>query len=261
VFAWILVGVLLVCCALLGCFWFRERKKTDNNKSYTVEHSSDVRNGYSREMSFSRSDEEFPLSATHSGYHSQNLADDDQTVMLSDDETVILGSRHSLADQVDPLDRYPYLSVIDGPDAGTVFPISFATTSFGRNEGNDVVLADDSASRRHFEVAFVRPNFLLRDIGSTNGTMCNGKFIDEIAIEFGDEIQIAETRLIFSCRGVELMEQDPSGAIAVFENYIDAEPEFLLALKNLAFLLERDLRRKSEAEQLWKRIAQLEKYV
>jgi hypothetical protein len=111
----------------------------------------------------------------------------------------------------------------------------------------------------HCEVAYTQNRFLLRDNNSTNGTIHNGTKIDKTWLEFGDKIQVADTELIFSCEGYDLKDDNPEKAIEAFESSLKREPDFLDALKILAFLLERNVARRKEAAALWDKISQLEK--
>ena len=63
---------------------------------------------------------------------------------------------------------------------------------------------------------------------------------------------------VFSHKGFELKDSERGAAIAAFEACIEMEPNYLDALKLLAFLLERDIARQAEATPLWKRILDLE---
>ena len=254
--AWILVCLFAVALVVMSVLWFRAHRQgmqTRDSQNQRLSQTSDspmlgaqhsAGSAYPREAETPMPDDFDSLN---------NVQDADRTVLFSP-------SSHPFPrNNIDPLEAFPYLRVVDGPDSGNVFPLRFSVTSFGRGDSNAFQLKDDAVSRHHFEVEYVRTRFWLRDSGSTNGTFCNDKHIDEVPLEFGDEIQFGETLMIFSCAGIELLEQDPKGAAAAFEKYLDAEPEFLLALKNLAFLLERDIRRKSEAEPLWKEVARIEK--
>src|SRR5688500_7496421 len=49
-----------------------------------------------------------------------------------------------------------------------------STLRVGSRPGNDLVLADDAVSRVHFEIVLDDQGFLLRDLGSTNGTFVDG---------------------------------------------------------------------------------------
>ena len=99
---------------------------------------------------------------------------------------------------------------------------------------------------------------VLRDNNSTNGTLCNGEKIAEKALTFGDSVQVADTVMTFSCDGWEYRDSEPDKAIASFEACLEKEPNFVLALQHLAFLLERNVARKKEAEPLWKRITDID---
>lgn len=70
-------------------------------------------------------------------------------------------------------------------------------TIIGRTEECGFVIDDSAASRRHAEIRRRANSFLLRDLGSTNGTSVNGSRIIEIDLRHGDEIRIGDTVLRF----------------------------------------------------------------
>ncbi len=55
--------------------------------------------------------------------------------------------------------------------------IDQARISIGREPGNHVVLNDNTVSGYHAEIHFINNELSLIDLGSTNGTLCNGKKI------------------------------------------------------------------------------------
>lgn len=67
----------------------------------------------------------------------------------------------------------------------------------GRTADCGVVVDDGAASRRHMEILRRGPKFYWRDLGSTNGTIVNGRRMLEGELRHGDEIQIGETRFVF----------------------------------------------------------------
>lgn len=152
----------------------------------------------------------------------------------------------------------PFLEVTDGPDSGRRFLLPVGSVRIGRDAGNEVSLSDASASRVHCQVGFDDGRFHLRDNNSTNGTLLNGEKAVEATLEFGDRIQVAETEMRFSCDGFDLKDSDRARAIAAFERCLQRTPDLLPALRMLAFLLERDVARRAEAQPLWQRIARLE---
>jgi pSer/pThr/pTyr-binding forkhead associated (FHA) protein len=59
-------------------------------------------------------------------------------------------------------------------------------------------------SRRHAEIAHSDGGeFVIRDVGSTNGTYVNRKRIDEVQLAPGDEVQIGKFKLIYLVAGHE----------------------------------------------------------
>ena len=58
---------------------------------------------------------------------------------------------------------------------------------FGRDESVDVLLTNVLASRRHCESARTNKRLVLTDLGSVNGTMINGRLVDERVLKSGDQ--------------------------------------------------------------------------
>lgn len=152
-----------------------------------------------------------------------------------------------------------YLKCSAGSDQGSLFHLPFGSASVGRGKDSTASLSDEASSRVHCIIAYERNHFVLRDNGSTNGTYCNDERVAERVLEFGDSIKVANTDLLFTCHGYELQNSDPSAAITAFEASLANQPDFLGALKILAFLLEKDVALQAEAKPLWARIAQIEK--
>ena len=174
------------------------------------------------------------------------------------DRTVLLSPTRD-AQPADPDAGLPYLKVIAGPDEGTLFALPFTGATIGRDATNVVPLADGGASRVHCRIEYRRNVFVLSDNGSTNGTLCNDELVQERELAFGDVIQVADTRLCYSCEGHELRSADPARAVAAFQHCLTRQPDFVSALKALAFLLERDVARNKDAQPIWDRIARLER--
>ena len=179
---------------------------------------------------------------------------------FEEDATALVARPPVMAQPKDLFHGMPLFRVTAGVDAGQEFKMPFERFSIGRGPANRVVLADeDKASRVHAEVRYEGHRFLVRDAGSTNGTVRNGAKVNAIEpLEFGDVVTIGKTDLLFTCEGFELKDKDPHRAIAAFARLLEREPDFIPALQNLAFLLERDVARRREAEGVWKRLKQLD---
>ncbi|MCL5291040.1 MAG: FHA domain-containing protein [Actinobacteria bacterium] len=83
------------------------------------------------------------------------------------------------------------------PDAKKVYPLSAERTTIGRAAANDVVIPDQSVSRRHAEIVRMGNERILRDLSSRNGTFLNGHKVYEHTLKSGDKIRIGLTTLIF----------------------------------------------------------------
>ena len=60
----------------------------------------------------------------------------------------------------------------------------------GRSSSCQLVFADDTVSRRHAELRFDDGRWMLRDLGSSNGTWVNGRRVMEAEVAPGDEVQL-----------------------------------------------------------------------
>jgi len=67
----------------------------------------------------------------------------------------------------------------------------------GRAETADLRIESPEVSREHAEIVERNGVWLVRDLGSTNGTQINGKAVKETLLADGDILKIAETELTF----------------------------------------------------------------
>ena len=65
----------------------------------------------------------------------------------------------------------------------------------GRSSSCQIVLGDDTVSRRHAELRFEDGRWLLRDLGSSNGSYVNGRWVTEAEVRAGDVIHLGGCRL------------------------------------------------------------------
>ncbi|SFC44620.1 DNA-binding transcriptional activator of the SARP family [Nocardioides terrae] len=68
----------------------------------------------------------------------------------------------------------------------------------GRHGDCDLVVDDDQASRRHAEIVWSGAGYLVKDLGSTNGTYVNGRRLDRPhLLSGGDRIEVGATVVRF----------------------------------------------------------------
>jgi hypothetical protein len=89
------------------------------------------------------------------------------------------------------------LVVKRGPNAGSRFLLDSERTTAGRHPESDIFLDDVTVSRRHAEFLRQGRQFLVRDVGSLNGTYVNRERIDQLGLSGGDEVQVGKFRLVF----------------------------------------------------------------
>ena len=92
------------------------------------------------------------------------------------------------------------LVVKRGPNAGSRFVLTPGQTSIGRHPDSDIFLDDITVSRRHAEFVRADRGYLIRDVGSLNGTYVNRSRIESHRLEEGDEVQIGKYKLTFHAR-------------------------------------------------------------
>ncbi|MGD2206571.1 MAG: FHA domain-containing protein [Anaerolineae bacterium] len=84
------------------------------------------------------------------------------------------------------------LLVVEGPLPGKRIFLDQPVLLFGRDDMCDMVIAERQVSRRHASIHVESDRYVLKDLGSKNGTFVNGQAIQEPHIlQDGDEIQIA----------------------------------------------------------------------
>lgn len=89
------------------------------------------------------------------------------------------------------------LVVKRGPNAGSRFLLDAEVTTAGRHPESDIFLDDVTVSRRHAEMLRSADGFVVRDVGSLNGTYLNRERIETAELTGGDEVQIGKYRLVF----------------------------------------------------------------
>ncbi|MGZ4715312.1 MAG: FHA domain-containing protein [Acidimicrobiales bacterium] len=95
------------------------------------------------------------------------------------------------------------LVVKRGQNVGSRFGLSIGVTTAGRHPDSDIFLDDVTVSRRHAEILAGPEGFVVRDVGSLNGTYLNRERIDQAPLTNGDELQIGKFKLVFLQGGAE----------------------------------------------------------
>jgi transcriptional regulator with GAF, ATPase, and Fis domain len=91
--------------------------------------------------------------------------------------------------------RRAMLRVTGGPDHGAQVQVARSRITVGRSGVNDLVLSDTAISGTHVEFVLRDEGVLVRDLGSTNGTIINGLRIKEAWVEPGAVITVGKSEI------------------------------------------------------------------
>ena len=85
------------------------------------------------------------------------------------------------------------LTMRSGPTPGKTYQLDQEETIVGRDLANDIAISDPEVSRRHARFMRKEENYLVEDLGSTNGTFLNGERISSPQeLQVGDVITLGE---------------------------------------------------------------------
>ncbi len=84
-----------------------------------------------------------------------------------------------------------FVRLADGSDVRRR-PFTPPTMIIGRDQVSDIFIDDLAVSRRHASLSWERGAFVVRDLGSRNGTKVNGKACSKATFELGDRVKIAQ---------------------------------------------------------------------
>ena len=90
-----------------------------------------------------------------------------------------------------------YLVVLAGASVGEMYKIEGEKTVIGRGQKAQIRLLDDGISREHAQLVILNDRVVLQDLGSTNGTYCNGLKVEaNKELVDGDKILVGSTTIL-----------------------------------------------------------------
>ena len=105
-----------------------------------------------------------------------------------------------------------------GNEAGQSWNFEQDLISIGAHHSCDLVLEDDTVSRRHAEIIRTRDGVILRDNGSTNGTFVGSVRLKEVFLAPDTTFRVGRTELVFTNQD-EVIEVEPTSE-SCFENLV-----------------------------------------
>lgn len=97
--------------------------------------------------------------------------------------------------------------------------------SIGRSPKScDLVLFDSSVSKKHVELHYnkKRKEVVIKDLGSSNGTLINGQRIREVVLSDSDVIKIGQTKLLFTICDEDMSETEVDRIFGMGEEKLEA---------------------------------------
>lgn len=102
------------------------------------------------------------------------------------------------------------LVIRSGAGAGKVLPLEKSEMHVGRDVTNDLVISDEKVSRRHARLYSEGDQFVVEDLGSTNGTFINGaRLSGPHLLRVGEQITFGETSIV----SYERIGEDPNATV------------------------------------------------
>src|SRR5262245_216584 len=89
-----------------------------------------------------------------------------------------------------------YLVVLAGASVGEMYKVEGDKIVIGRGQKAQIRLFDDGISREHAQLVIEGNHVVLQDLGSTNGTFCNGLKVDRRELVDGDKILVGSTTIL-----------------------------------------------------------------
>jgi diguanylate cyclase (GGDEF)-like protein len=89
-----------------------------------------------------------------------------------------------------------YLVVLAGASVGEMYKVEGDKVIIGRGQKAQIRLFDDGISREHAQIVIEGNQIILQDLGSTNGTFCNGLKVDRRELVDGDKILVGSTTIL-----------------------------------------------------------------
>ena len=131
-----------------------------------------------------------------------------------------------------------YLALKEGLTQKSVYPLKGSMT-IGRRSENDITVLDWTVSRSHARISYRKDEWLIEDLGSSNGILFGGQRVASRALQPGDTFEIGAATFAFIEEQTLPEARQLSETIEVFESIVSHQP-----------LLMKHYRAKDEFENL-----------
>lgn len=97
-----------------------------------------------------------------------------------------------------PVRERAFLQILSPMERKPIIELGGNDLVIGRSPGCDIRFISENVSRKHARVFFHNEEFMIEDLGSTNGLFVNGIKIVRCALRSNDQIALGEVRLLFN---------------------------------------------------------------
>jgi len=97
-----------------------------------------------------------------------------------------------------PVAQRAYLEVTGSEEKDGIFELGETEVVIGRSTECDIQLGVQNVSRKHARVLFQNEEYLIEDLGSTNGVFVNGIKVAKCVLRSNDQIEIGGVKLVFN---------------------------------------------------------------
>lgn len=80
--------------------------------------------------------------------------------------------------------------------------------TIGRTEENSISIDNPTVSGRHCTITLQGDEYILKDLGSTNGTLVNAEEVTEVILKPNDLIRVGSVEFLFSSEEIPLSEAE-----------------------------------------------------
>ncbi len=118
------------------------------------------------------------------------------------------------------------LVVVQGKPEGKVIPLTMPIFRIGRGETCHLRPNSEQISREHAEIAIAAGTVTVRDLGSRNGTIVNGKAVTGVhTLKDGDLVQVGPLTFALSIQGAPVAQPAPAAKAPSLDDVSHAEIE------------------------------------
>ncbi|MCY1079929.1 sigma 54-dependent Fis family transcriptional regulator [Archangium lansingense] len=139
------------------------------------------------------------------------------------------------------------VEVVAGPDKGKKVTTQDALLRVGSDVASDLVLSDQTVSRRHIELERTSKGIVLRDLGSRNGTFLEGHQVMQALLQPGDKVMVGKTKLAIK-QEARATEVEVMGGADAFGALVAASEKMRVVFAQLRGIAREDMNLLLEGE-------------